>query len=458
MSADIRVDFSGAKASAVGEEHGISPSDLKALAKPLAAAHRVLREDRRTKRYGFYDLYKDTATLKQVKALATKFLDRGYENLVVLGIGGSALGMTALTTALRGSFYNLSSGLGRKGFPKVFVMDNVDPETFSDMLAHCDLEKTLFNVISKSGGTAETLSQMFVVLHELERVVGADLLKQHLVVTTGRSKRGAKPSPLEEAAKAYKLSRLEVPANVGGRFSVFSSVGLFPAAMLGMDLDALAAGCRAMDKRCSSADLSSNPAYQMAAYHALACLQKDKPISVMLPYADSLRDVADWYRQIWAESLGKRRSLSGATNHYAGQTPVKALGVTDQHSQLQLYLEGPNDKLITVLETGTFRKKLTIPSNPAGKPIAYLKGATLNSLLKAECSATIDALREAKRPVIRVKLPKVNEHTMGQLLYMFEVQTAMAGRLFEVDAFDQPAVERIKILTRKYLGRSRGKR
>ena len=177
-------------------------------------------------------------------------------------------------------------------------------------------------------------------------------------------------------------------------------------------------------------------------------------IAVMMPYSDRLRDVADWFRQLWAESLGKNTPLRGSSPPACtAQTPLKALGVTDQHSQLQLYLEGPNDKAITILEQSAFGRSVKIP-NAAAKTarVGYLQGKTLNRLIASERKATADALRDADRPVIRVTLPRVDEHTVGQLLYMLEVETAMAGRLFNVNAFDQPAVEAIKVFTRKYMG------
>lgn len=454
MKNDIQVHIAGARSSAVGEAHGISPGDLRDLVPRLRAAHGILLEDRRKKRYGFYDLYRDTQTLAKVKKTAAHFLDKRYDNLVLLGIGGSALGATALLTALKPPYYNLLGRDERMGFPRLFVMDNVDPGTFSHMLRLCPPERTLFNVISKSGGTAETIAQLMITVGVLEDALGKEKLKDHLVVTVGRQRPNAKPNALQYLRKERNLQALFVPDNVGGRFSIFSPVGLFPAAMLGIDVDALAGGCAAMDARCSSVDLRENPAYLRAAYHYLAWRKKGKTISVMMPYADALRDVADWYCQIWAESLGKSTSLDGSEEClYVGQTPVRALGATDQHSQLQLYLEGPNDKIITFLEARRLATALPIPDTlPMVGGLEYLRGKTMNQLLASECKATRMALREANRPVIRVVLPRVDTHTVAQLLYMLEVETAMAGQLFNVNAFDQPAVERIKVLTRKYMG------
>ena len=231
----------------------------------MAQAHRALRSERAEKKYGFFDLHKDKSIIGQVDRAAKDFSKIQHQNLVVLGIGGSALGTTALVTALKAPYYNLLSKEERGGRPRIFVMDNVDPETFHQMMRLCPPEKTLYNVISKSGGTAETIAQLLIVVEMLEKAVGASALKDHLAVTTGPLERGTKPNPLQALAKKRGLVSFEVPANVGGRFSVFSPVGLFPAAVLGMDLKALFAGCASMDRQCSRASLKNNPAYLRAA-------------------------------------------------------------------------------------------------------------------------------------------------------------------------------------------------
>ena len=454
MKNDIRIDISRSRASAVGSTHGITAAELRGIRSQVRRAHEVLVADRIQKRYGFYDLYRKEGVFKSLQKAAKRFLAAGCDNLVVLGIGGSALGTTALANALKPPFYNLLSARERKGRPRVFVMDNVDPVTFRRMMRMCQPDRTVYNVVSKSGSTAEIATQMMIVIHALQRRLGKAAVKDHLVVTT--NPRGAvdeqgRPvtSLLHDVADAYGLEEFAVPYNVGGRFSVFSPVGMFAAAMLGLDIGAMRAGCRAMDRRCSRPDLEKNPAYLRASVQYLAYKKpKAKVMSVMMPYADSLRDVADWYRQLWAESLGKRLSLD-KRQVYSGQTPIKALGVTDQHSQVQLYCEGPNDKIINVIEVERFDETLRIP--PALKSIAafdYLRGKTMNDLMDCELHGTIDALTACRRPVSRISLPEVNAYTVAQLIYMFEVETAMAGRLFNVNAFDQPGVEQGKINAR----------
>lgn len=450
----IKVDIARAKSSAVTSDHGITPAELKALEPRIQAGHKQLKADRASKKYGFYDLYKDSKTIAEVKKIAKQFKNSNIDNFVVLGIGGSALGITTLFKALRSPYHNQLSREERAGVPRLFVMDNIDPDTFAEMIRICPPEKTLYNVISKSGGTSETISQLLIVLDELKKHIPTAKIKDHVVVTTSPPVKKATPSPLQCVGKKFDLHEFHIPLNVGGRFSIFTPVGLFPAAIMGMDIAGLIKGCHLMDKRISKASIKDNPAYLRAAIHYILCQEKGKSMSVMMPYSDKLNAVSDWYAQLWAESIGK---IVPATKekpaHSVGQTPVSALGVTDQHSQLQLYLEGPNDKLITILEETTFNTKLEIPTvDKKLKSTKYLQNKTMNQLMTAERKATVDALRETNRPVIRVTFPKINESTVAQFLYMLEVETAMAGQLFGIDAFDQPAVELIKIFTRKNMG------
>ncbi len=452
MNMDIRVDITRAKSAAVGKEHGITPAELAEMESPVRAAHKILRKERKEKTYGFYDLHKDKATLKAVKTAAAGFLEKGFDNLVILGIGGSALGITALHTALTPPFYNEMTRRQRKGHPRLFVMDNIDPVTFRGMMRICPPRKSLYVVISKSGGTAETISQCMIMADAMEKKIGKAAIKDHLVVITSPKGKNAPKSLLHPVVAEYQCQSFEIPLNVGGRFSVFTPVGLFPAAMLGIDVDGLLAGCAAMDKRCAKAGLMENPAYLRATVQFLMDTKKGKNMSVMMPYADGLKDVADWYCQLWAESLGKRFNLEGE-EVFSGQTPIKALGATDQHSQVQLYREGPNDKIFNIVELGRFDKSLRIP-NALGKirELDYLRGKSMNRLMSAETRGTLDALKESKRPCMRIILPRLNAHTVGQLLYMLEVETAMAGRLYNVNTFDQPGVEAGKQIARKRMG------
>ncbi len=324
----------------------------------------------------------------------------------------------------------------------MFFVDNVDPDQFSSLMESIKLDKTVFNVITKSGGTSETMAQFMIARGLVKKDLGKKALKKNFACITDPEK-----GNLRKIVRDEKLRSLEVPPLVGGRFSVFTPVGLLSAAVSGIDIDELLAGAASMDMRTSRPGIWENPAYLSAALQYLADTKKGKNISVMMPYSQALKDVADWYRQIWAESLGKRLDLQGNVVH-TGQTPVKALGATDQHSQVQLYMEGPNDKTFTFLRVEEFDTKVTIPKDFTDIPgAAFLIGKSLNQLINAEQAATETALMSAGRPCATITVPAVNPFTLGQILYMFEVQTAFAGGLYGIDPFDQPGVEEGKLLT-----------
>ena len=394
---------------------------------------------------GFFDLPSQGETAARVREKASE-MARGMENCLVLGIGGSSLGGRALRDAIKTPLYNLLPAELR-GHPRLFFAENIDPESISRLLGILPLEKTLVVVISKSGGTAETMSQFLILYDRMKRDLGGDVAR-HLVVITDPEK-GA----LREMARAEGWVAFDIPGNVGGRFSVLTPVGLFPAAVIGIEIEPLLEGARAMATRCDSPDLKTNIAYLNAVIHHRFDTHHGKPLSVLMPYADSLLSLADWYRQLYAESLGKRVDRDGK-EIFCGPTPIRALGVTDQHSQLQLYIEGPHDKVITFLRVDTLRGDVAIPSPPdPGSPLAYLGGHTLGKLLGFEQRATAHALKENHRPVLTLGVPEINEYALGQLLYFYELQVAMMGELYGVDAFNQPGVERGKLLTYGLMGR-----
>jgi glucose-6-phosphate isomerase len=370
-----------------------------------------------------------------------------FENFVVVGIGGSALGNIALHSALNHPFYNLLTADKRGNRPRLFVPDNVDPDLIAGLLYVIDAEKTLFNVITKSGDTAETMANFLIFRQALSERLGENYA-EHIVATTDRS-RGA----LRRIADQEGYQTFEVPEGVGGRFSVLSPVGLLSAAITGIDVRELLAGAAFADERCRVPDLWKNPAYLNAVLQYIL-YWRGHSISVMMPYSQHLRDVADWYRQLWAESLGKRNSMAGGIVN-VGPTPVKALGTTDQHSQLQLYVEGPYDKVINFLTVEHYAEIVPIPNVAEAFPaIAYLGGHTLNELIASEQFATEQALTNNHRPNCKHVLPEVNAFTVGQLLYILEVQTAFSGELYQVNAFNQPGVEEGKVITYALMGRS----
>ncbi|NLA84612.1 MAG: glucose-6-phosphate isomerase, partial [Clostridiales bacterium] len=309
-----------------------------------------------------------------------------------------------------------------------------------------DTKKTMFNVITKSGNTSETISQ-FLIVHEMLRKEIGEGYQDRFIATTDREN-----GSLIKIAGELKLKTFYIPAGVGGRFSELSPVGLLAAAVCGIDIEEMLSGAAYMDEICKEEDVYKNPAYMGAVLQYLA-MKDGKNISVMMPYTDSLKYMADWYAQLWAESLGKRYNLKGE-EVFAGQTPVKALGVTDQHSQIQLYTEGPFDKVVTFLGVDCYRTSVAIPKGFEDMPaVSFLGGHTLNELIHAEQTATEYALLKAKRLNRTITLPEVNAFTIGQLLYYLEVETAFAGELLGINAFDQPGVEEGKNATYALLGR-----
>jgi glucose-6-phosphate isomerase len=375
-------------------------------------------------------------------------MGQAFDTIVVLGIGGSALGTLALQQALRPPFWNELDDEAREYFPRLYVLDNVDPATIGPLLARLDLRRTLFNVISKSGATAETMAQFMIVRERLRAVFDEDGYRGHLIFTTDPEK-----GVLRQLAAEEGIATLPVPGNVGGRFSVLSAVGLLPAALVGVDIDALLAGAAAMTERCDTEALAENPAGMFAALQYLAHQQRGAGIHVMMPYSDRLYGMADWYRQLWAESLGKRHALDGTEVH-AGPTPVKARGATDQHSQVQLYIEGPFDKTVTLLATGTHEDDVAIPAAyPNLDELGYLGGHSLGELLDAERSATAAALAASGRMNMTLTLPRIDAHAVGELIMMLQIATIYAGGFYGVDALDQPGVELGKQLTYGLMGR-----
>jgi glucose-6-phosphate isomerase len=439
--------YRNATSAAVGDRHGVTDKELSALAPRINKLTAQFAAERKAGQLRYRDLPYDEEMIDAVETQVEHFRDR-CEVLIVLGIGGSALGNIALHNALNPFTYNLKSDRTRTG-PQLFVLDNVDPDQIKSVveLITPKLKKTIVNVISKSGETAETASQFILFKDLLQSKLGAKY-KENILATTD-----PKGGTLREICNAEGFRTLEVPDGVGGRFSVLSAVGLFSAAMTGIDISALLEGCKDMDKRVKDADVFKNPAAMLAAVHYILN-NKGKSMSVMMPYSTSLYSLADWFRQLWAESLGKEKNLEGKTVN-AGQTPIKALGTTDQHSQVQLYREGPNDKLITFLEVEKFANKLTIPGSMKNvKTLEYLAGSDFQTLINSEKLGTEYALLESQRPTMTVLFPRISPETVGQFLYLYETAVSYMGGLLGINTYDQPAVQLGKDATYALMGKA----
>ncbi len=433
-------------------EHGLKRARLQKLAEAFPPVQREVRRRREAGEYGFYKLVEQGPTVRAIRTFA-EGLGQAHDHVLVLGIGGSALGAKALLNALRPPAWNELDDEAREFFPRLTVLENVDPSSVAAALDRIDPRRVLVNVISKSGGTAETMAQYLVVRAWLEKALGAAAYR-HLVFTTDPS-RGA----LRELAQREHIATLDVPPDVGGRFSVLSPVGLLPAALVGIDIEGLLEGARLVLERTEEDDLFRNPAALYAALHHEADVSHGARIHVLMPYTDRLRELAEWYRQLWAESLGKRVDRQGKTVH-AGPTPVGAVGATDQHSQVQLFMEGPYDKAITFVTVENFGVDVKIPGRAAADngpalpaDLAYLPGHTLGELLRAEYEATSAALAQMGRMNCTLRLPDLSAATLGETIMFFQLATGYAGVWYGVDPFDQPGVELGKRLTYAAMGR-----
>lgn len=442
----VRVDYNHVMAGFMGEEHGVFDGEIESLLPEVRDIHHDIKERRAREELPFLDLPgQDVRGLVEM----AKGIRKRYDNLVVLGIGGSALGNITLNQALNHPYFNELSKTGRKRAPRIYVMDNVDPDRLAGLLDLLDMKKTAFNVITKSGGTAETMANFLVCREALIQAVGQKEHAAHIVVTTDETK-----GNLKRAAERDGYAVLVIPDGVGGRFSVLTPVGLLSAAVSGVNIRELLAGASFMEKRCRKVKVWENPAYLNAVIHFILDSKRGKHLSVMMPYAHALRGFADWYRQLWAESLGKRYSLTGSEVH-AGQTPIKALGTTDQHSQVQLYVEGPNDKVFTFLGLEGYGQKMEIPkSYEEMEGISYLGGHSLEELMQAEQKGTEYALTRNHRPNLTITLREVNPFTLGQLFMMYEIQTVMSGGLYRINPLDQPGVEAGKAAAYALMGRT----
>ena len=436
----IRFDYNNMLAENVGSA-GITEADIMNMRPRFTKAVENMRNKRKSMEWRELP-YQNKDLSEDIKQTA-KYIQENYDAFVVFGIGGSALGPIAVHTALNNLRYKELDKQLRKT-PKFYVEDNIDPERIRSLFQVIDPKRTMFNVITKSGNTPETMAQMLIITDVLKKALGSGFSK-NLIATTDELK-----GNLIKIASEYGIKTYYIPSGVGGRFSELCPVGLLPAAVCGIDIEELLAGAAYMDSIIESSD--SNPAYMFGALSVIA-YEKGNNISVMMPYADSLKYIADWYAQLWAESLGKRLDNDNK-QVFCGQTPVKALGVTDQHSQIQLYTEGGFDKVVTFIKVDRFREEVTIPHElKQYEDISYLCGHTLNELISAELFGTEYAISKSGHLNNMLILSEVNAFTIGQLLYFFEVATAFAGELLNINAFDQPGVEEGKNVAYALLNR-----
>ncbi len=438
----ITLDFNNMLEKNIGA-HGITMEEICEAKKLIGKVHQGVCSKRPMNTWR--DLPFNQEEIVQDIEKEAKRIRENFESFVVFGIGGSALGSKALFTALKHLKYN-ELPAEKRGGPRFYVVDNVDPDGLNALFDVIDPKKTCFHVITKSGNTVETMTQFMTAMGKVEQELGSDF-KKNFVFTTDKE-----TGILKKIVDDQGWSSFVVPEGTGGRFSVLCPVGLLSAAVLGLDVRALLKGAGDMDTICSNENVEENPAYMYAMLYYIA-MQKGVNISVMLPYSDGLATMAEWYAQLWAESLGKAVDFDGNTVN-VGQTPVRALGVTDQHSQIQLYTEGPFDKIIAFIEVENFNTSLTIPNTPINMyDAAYLSGQTFNKLIASERTATEYAITKAGKMNMKIKLHKLDEYTVGALFSVLEMATAAEGEFLRINAFDQPGVEEGKIATFALMGR-----
>lgn len=445
----LEFDYRNVRAEVIGEENGLNIDvEFNNYNDKIAKIINNLNssKDKPGQWLQWMNLGYREETVWLVKEYAAMIQGR-FENILVLGIGGSALGGSAVCEALLKPYWNLLTPEQRNNLPRIFFLDNIDPDQMNELLEMLDLSKTLVNVITKSGSTAETMSQFMIIKNKLEEELG-DNYRRNIVATTDQNIGVLRQISNEEGYKTFT-----VPDDVGGRFSVFSAVGLLPFALVGINIEELMQGVKDMDLALKNTDIWHNIAAQNALIHYLMDTQKGKNLTVMMPYSTRLKYISDWFVQLWAESLGKEIDAQGNKVNI-GPTPIKALGATDQHSQIQLYNEGPNDKIINFIRVKEFDTTLEIPKIFEFTGVGYLGGKTINSLINAEADATKVTLVDYQRPNVTITLDRVNPYNIGQLLYMLEVQTAIAGALYNIDPFNQPGVEQAKNYTYALMGRA----
>lgn len=397
-------------------KHGTASDALAALAQDIAAGN-----------IGIFSHLKQYADVTEIIAVARDIRSR-FEHVVILGTGGSTLCGQALT-----GFHTTNPHLPVSGTPQLHYLDNIDAYTTHALLNRLPLAKTCFIVISKSGGTLETMAQFLLCFEALNQKIGADAASHMLVIND------PKPNILRNTAKALGIIVLNHVAAIGGRFSILTNVGLLPAALCGMDIEKI------RNSAAKAADALLKPDSAAAEGAALQhfYMQKNYPITVFLPYADQLKNFAIWVRQIWAESLGKNG---------LGNTPLVATGTLDQHSVLQQFLDGPNDKFYTLFSPPQIKSSPKLDTSIlVGDDFDYLNQLPFHRIIGAEYQATLETLVARNRPVRSFEINTLDESTIGELCAHFMLETILTARLMDVDAFDQPAVEDGKILAKKLL-------
>lgn len=441
----LTLDFTNCLSEAIGATHGLTKSEVETLVAKFPKHHENIEELRKNGESAFFDLpYQDTTELK---ALLKKHAGK-WSDLVVVATGGSALSARALVGSLVHAGHNQLEPKARKNAPRIHILDNADPLAASQLLESLDLKKTLFQVVSRSGLTAETDALFLWLAETLRKKVGKAALSSQVVIVTDKDK-----GPLAEIAKQEKIDLLHNPPNLAGRYAILGNTGLFAAGMAGLDVQALLAGAGDMDKRCRHGDTSRNPAYTHSLIHYLLTRKRRKTIHVMFSFSNRLHAIGLWYSHLCGVSLGKMLNRKGKAVH-VGPSPMASLGSFDLHGQQQLYAEGPFDKVVTFVTARDHGAKLVAPQlYPKLEPLGWLKDGDFSTILEHAYVGCEQHLTAAGRPNMAVTVDTVDEAHIGGLIYMLQLSTAMSAELYGIDPFDQPGVEQGKQATYAQFGR-----
>lgn len=420
-------DITRAFPDAIGARDAADPARYKQLLAEARTAIAKLAERRKNNSLPVLNIAAREDDLTLIEETAAR-ITGSFKSLVVIGMGGSSYGGKALCALTHNAF---SHGMGTS----VYFVDNIDPLTSDQLLLALDLKTTMFLIVSKSGDTAEVMAHALILVAEVQSRLGRDAVAKHFIALTE-----PKDSALKRLALEYGMAVLDHDPGIGGRFSVLSNVGLLPAKVAGVDIRAVRRGAAAVVHEVFGTD-DPEPAKGAALLRALEA--KGRTLAVMMPYCDRLEPLTTWYRQLWAESVGKGGN---------GTTPLRSQGACDQHSQLQLYLDGPRDKVISFILLDQHCKGAALPEIKDAS-LAYLQGRTLGDLMEAEQRATAETLTRNRHPVRIFGLKSLDEEALGALMMHFMFETMITGELLGVNTFDQPAVEEGKKLAREYLAR-----
>ncbi len=434
---NITLDYSFLMKEVIGES-GLEEKELFSYENSFLTSRKKILSMHESGELGFLNLPEDRDIVKEIDDFVSS-IDFEYENILIVGIGGSSLGIQAIFQALLPYYQNV---FGKRKF---FFLENVDPYITKELYSNIDLSKSIAIVITKSGSTSETMSHFLILKKRMEEQLG-EKAKKRIVVITDPEK-----GDLLKIAKEKGYKSFSIPQNIGGRFSVLTPVGLLPSAFMGIDIEKILNGAELMKNEFLNKDFKEN----ISAILSSALVEyynKGKNIFVLMPYSSKLYLLADWFRQLWAESLGKRFAKDGKEIFW-GQTPVKSLGAVDQHSQVQLYIEGPKDKVIGFIRVEEKKKLYIPPYEKEYNSTKYLGGKSLSELIDYEQRATALALAKEGRPNFTLNFKNISPETIGEFFMLMEIVTALSGEYINVNTYDQPGVELGKKLTYAFMGR-----